>query len=180
MTLLTVAVVLVGVLGLLNLVLKLGVVRRLRDHAARLSTLSSFATDEVALAKPGDHVTPFTASTVDGSVVSHTDLEEPTLVAFFSPDCPACAEQLAPFADYARAFPGGPDRTLIVVTSESGGARYHRELAGLGRRVAEAELTGPVQRALRINGYPAFAVVVDGEVLQSTHAVAELPQHQPV
>lgn len=174
MTLLAVA--LLGALCLLNLVLTLGVVRRLRDHSKRLSALSM--PPEVALARPGDHVTPFTASTVDGSVVSNTDLEEPTLVAFFSPDCPSCEQQLAPFADYARAFPGGPDRTLIVVTSETGGARYHRELTGLGRRVAEAELTGPVQKAFKISGYPAFAVVVDGEVMQSAHGVADLPQHQ--
>lgn len=175
---LAVAVALVGTLCLLNLLLTVGVVRRLRDHGERLITLSSPA-DEIALARPGDHVAPFKASTVDGSTVTNVDLEEPTLVAFFSPECSACEEQVAPFADYARSFPGGPDRTLIVVTSETGGARYHRELDGLGRRVAEAELAGPLQRAFAIRAYPAFAVVVDGEVMQSTHSVAELPQHQP-
>jgi thiol-disulfide isomerase/thioredoxin len=178
MTLLAVAVAIVGLLCLLNLVLTLGVVRRLRDHSQRLTALS-MPSSEIALARQGDQVAPFTATTVDGSVVSHTDLEEPTLVAFFSPDCPSCEQQLAPFAEYARAFPGGPERTLIVVTSESGGARYHRELDGLGRRVAEAELTGAVQQAFNTRGYPAFAVVVDGTVMQSAHGVGDLPQHQP-
>lgn len=178
MNLLAVAVVLVGVLCLLDLVLTLGVVRRLREHSERLAALS-MPPDEIALAHKGDHVAPFTATTVDGAAVSNTDLEEPTLVAFFSPDCPSCEEQLAPFAEYARAFPGGSDRTLIVITSETGGARYHRELDGLGRRVAEAELTGVVQQAFKTRGYPAFAVVVDGEVMQSAHGVADLPQHQP-
>jgi hypothetical protein len=177
MTLLAVAVALVGTLCLLNLVLTLGVIRRLRDHSERLS-MSAMPIEEVALARPGDRVTPFTATTVDGAVVTDADLVEPTLVAFFSPDCPSCGPQLAPFADYARSFPGGPDHTLIVVTSETGGARYHRELDGLGRRVAEAELTGTVQRAFSTRGYPAFAVVVDGEVMQSGHGVADLPQHQ--
>ena len=178
MTVLTVAVVFVGVLCLLDLVLTLGVVRRLRDHSERLATLQA-PPDETAIAAQGDHITPFEASTVDGETISVADLAEPTLVAFFSPDCPACVQQLPKFVDYAHTFPGGPARTLIVITSRSGGAKYHAELTGLGRIVTEPELTGDVQKAFSTRGYPAFLVVVDGVVAQSSHAVADLPQHQP-
>jgi hypothetical protein len=178
MTVLTVAVAFVGVLCLLDLVLTLGVVRRLRDHSERLAALQA-PPDETAIAGQGDHIAPFTASTVDDETVSAADLVEPTLVAFFSPDCPACEQQLPKFVTYARAFPGGPGRTLIVITSRTGGAKYHTALAGLGRIVTEAELTGDVQKAFSTRGYPAFLVVVDGVVAQSSHAVGDLPQHQP-
>jgi hypothetical protein len=178
MTLLSVAVALVGVLCLLDLVLTLGVVRRLRDHSARLSALQ-LPPAETAIAKAGDAVEPFTASTVDGSAVSTGDLVEPTLVAFFSPDCPACEQQLTPFVDYARTFPGGAARTLVVITSETGGRKYHDAVTGLGRVVTEAELTGPVQKAFATRGYPAFVLVENGVVTTSSHGVADLPQHQP-
>ncbi|WP_037318205.1 hypothetical protein [Amycolatopsis orientalis] len=178
MTVLSVAVALVGILCLLDLVLTLGVIRRLRDHTARLTALQS-APGETAIAEPGELVAPFTASTVDGTVMSSDDLAGANLVAFFSPDCPACEQELAPFVEYTRTFPGGPERTLIVITSETGGAKYHSALSGLGRIVTEPELTGPVQKAFKTRGYPAFVVVVDGSVMQASHTVADLPQHQP-
>lgn len=179
MPLLSAAVVLVGVLCLFDLVLTLGVVRRLRDHTERLSAMLA-APEETALAKPGDDVKPFTTTTVDGEAISDADFTDPTLVAVFSPDCPACETQVAPFVDYARTFPGGAERTVVVIASETAGGRYRREVDGLGRIVTEAELRGPVQKALSTRGYPAFFVVVDGRVAQSSHAVADLPQHQAV
>jgi thiol-disulfide isomerase/thioredoxin len=179
MTLLAVAVALVGALCLIDLVLTLGVVRRLRDHSTRLSTLTGFEPEGETLRGPGGAVDPFTAEDVHGTPVSLDDLAQPTLVGFFSPNCPACEEKLPSFLDYAKAFPGGKDRTLAVVAGESGGVRYRSALAEVATVVVEPEF-GPVQKAFGTRSYPAFLVVVDGVVAQSTHDVADLPEHQPV
>jgi thiol-disulfide isomerase/thioredoxin len=179
MTLLAVAVALVGALCLIDLVLTLGVVRRLRDHSTRLSALSGFEPDADTLRAPGVAVDPFTTEDVHGTPVSLTDLTQPTLVGFFSPNCPACEEKLPSFLDYARAFPGGRDRTLAVVAGESGGVRYRGALGDVATVVVEPEVVGPVQKAFGTRSYPSFLVVVDGVVTQSTHDVADLPEHQP-
>ncbi|MGH3917123.1 MAG: TlpA family protein disulfide reductase [Pseudonocardiaceae bacterium] len=178
MTLLSVAIALVAVLCLVDLVLTLGVVRRLRDHSQRLALLQDSPTDELAIRSPGGAVDPFTATSMTGEAVSFDDLTEPTLVGFFAPDCPSCVEKLPSFISYAKAFPGGKRRTLAVVAGEAGGVKYRRTLAEVATVVVEREL-GPVQKAFGTSGFPAFAVVVDGVIVQSAHDVTNLPEHQP-
>jgi thiol-disulfide isomerase/thioredoxin len=179
MILLSVAVALVAVLCVVDLVLTLGVVRRLRDHGGRLAVLSGLGPDEQTIRPPGAAVDPFTATSLAGAPVSIEDLAEPTLVGFFSPDCPSCEEKLPAFLAYAEAFPGGRARTLGIVAGEAGGLAYRSALSAVaGAVVVEREL-GPVQKAFGARAFPAFAVVVDGVVVQSTHDVADLPAHQP-
>jgi thiol-disulfide isomerase/thioredoxin len=178
MTLLSVAVALVGALCLIDLVLTLGVVRRLRDHGTRLSAMSDMGLDPNALREPGTAVDPFTATDVDGVALSLADLAEPTLVAFFTPNCPACEEKLPQFLAFAASFPGGRARTLAVVAGESGGVKYRTALAEVAAVVVERE-RGPVQKAFGATAFPTFLVVVDGVVVSSTHDVADLPAHQP-
>lgn len=178
MILLSVAVALVAMLCLVDLVLTLGVVRRLRDHSERLAALSDIGPDLETIRGPGGAVDPFTATSTAGTPVALDDLTEPTLVGFFSPDCSSCAEKLPAFRSYAEAFPGGKDRTLAIVASEAGGLTYRSALSAVAAVVVEREL-GPVQKAFGIRGFPAFAVVVDGVIVQSSHDVAELPTHQP-
>ncbi len=175
MTLLSVAVALVAVLCLADLVLTLGVVRRLRDHSKRLELRRGFQSDVDTIGKPGEMVDSFTATSMTGAPVSTSDLVEPTLVGFFSPDCPACEEKLPAFLSYARAFPG---RKLAVIAGENGGLKYRTALSELAEVVVEQE-RGPVQKAFGVSGFPAFVVVVDGVLAQATHDVAELPAHQP-
>jgi thiol-disulfide isomerase/thioredoxin len=180
MTLLAVAVAVVGVLCLIDLVLTLGVVRRLRDHSSRLTAMNAAALDipSDALRAPGSPVDPFTATDIDGVDRSLGDLAEPSLVAFFAPDCPACEEKLPAFLAYASAFPGGRDRTLAVVSGQAGGVKYRTALAEVGAVVMEPQ-RGPVQEAFGAKAFPTFLVIVDGVVTTSTHDVADLPEHQP-
>lgn len=179
MTLLSIAVALVAMLCLVDLVLTLGVVRRLRDHSERLALLQGYQADEETVCKPGSAVDPFTTTSTTGEAVSLADLAEPTLVGFFAPDCPSCEEKLPSFVSYARAFPGGKRRTLAVVAGEAGGVKYRTALAEVAAAVVVERELGPVQKAFGTSGFPAFAVVVDGVVVQSTHDVADLPEHQP-
>jgi peroxiredoxin len=178
MILLSVAVVVLAVLCLLDLVLTLGVVRRLRDHNTRLQALQGVAPDGFALPRPGDGVSPFSAVALSGETVTNDDLAEPTLVAFFTPDCPSCEEKLPGFLDYTRDFASGKARVLGVVASESGGSHYRTALSEVATVVSERE-RGALQKAFNVTAFPSFLVVVDGMVAQATHDVADLPVHQP-
>lgn len=179
MLLLSVAVALVGVLCLVDLVLTLGVIRRLRDHSKRLSGANGFPTGET-VGRPGMAVDSFSATSLTGEPATLDDLVEPTLVGFFAANCPTCEEQLPAFLTYAATFPGGKQRILAVITTEAGGVRYRSALSEVAAKVVVEPELGPVQQAFGVNGYPAFVVVIDGVVAQSGHDIADLPAPQPV
>ena len=178
MILLSVAVTVLAVLCLLDLVLTLGVVRRLRDHNLRLAALAGTEPDGFRLPPPGEVISPFSAVAVTGETVTGDDLAEPTLVAFFTPDCPACEEKLLGFLAYARDFAGGRARVLGVVAGESGGAHYRTALSEVAVVVSERE-RGELQKAFDVTAFPSFLIVVGGTVAQATHVVGDLPVHQP-
>jgi peroxiredoxin len=169
MAVLVAAVVLVGVIGLLNLVFTLGVVRRLREHTALLETRGTSGPPSLIL-EPGKTVGDFSATTDDGEPVSRELLTEPTLVGFFSTTCSACLERLPEFADHAARHPGGPERVLGVVIDQAGGdarAAITGELAGLARVVRDGD-GEQVMRAFAVQGFPAFAVVEGGGVVRAS------------
>src|SRR4051794_39387044 len=101
---LTAAVVVLTGLTLLNLLLLLGIIRRLRDHTERFTQMTKSVMPEVAVVAAGRPVPEFTATTRDGDTVSAGTLEGETLVGFFSPSCKPCKALLPKFAERARAF----------------------------------------------------------------------------
>jgi hypothetical protein len=156
MVYLTAAVVLVGVLGVVNLLLMYGVIRRLRVHSDLLAQRGGGAPDIIAGA--GSAVGAFTASTVGGTVLNGDDLVPGTLVGFFSPGCSACVEKVPLFVD-AAARAGGQDRALaVVVGSEDGAAEYVSSLSPKATVVVESHGSA-IERAFAVRGYPAFALV---------------------
>lgn len=174
-----IAVVLLTALCAVDLVLTLGVVRRLRDHGDRLAELGEGSLGDPAIRESGGIVGDFAAVSVAGATVTSDRLVEPTLVGFFSPDCPGCADQLAPFAEYARRFRGGTDRTMaVVVADEDVDGTYVATLSEVATVIVEPAL-GEVQRALGVMGYPAFAIVEAKIVQASTTKVSRLPERQP-
>jgi AhpC/TSA family protein len=177
MAALTAAIVLVGLLGLVNLVFSFGVIRRLREHTEILDKLSQRRSGERidAIIEVGRTVADFDTHTVDGERVSRDDLAGTTLVGVFSPGCPACEEQMGDFIAYARAHPGGRSQVLaVVVGAETESASYVERLEGAARVVREP-VGGPVSTALAVRGFPAFALV-DGDLVSvSGFAVGELP-----
>jgi cytochrome oxidase Cu insertion factor (SCO1/SenC/PrrC family) len=172
---LAVAVVLVGVLTLLNLVLVFGVIRRLREHTALLSTRAEMP----ELMRPaGEHADEFAATTVDGDPVSRDLLAGRTLVAYLSTNCAPCRKRLPEFVSVAEGFPGGRSQVLAVVSSsgpdDPAAAEYAERLAGVARVVVEPGL-GPVSTAFGVSGFPAFAVVEEqGRIAASNVDLAEL------
>lgn len=151
------AVVLVGLLCTLDLILTLGVIRRLREHTELLSQRPEGG---LRPALPvGGEVGEFTTSTVDGETLTRDALREETVVAFFSPGCQPCEEKLPRFVEYARAVPGGRLRVLAAVVGDAGEAgALVAELSPVARVVVE-EHDGALSAAFQAKMYPTVLLV---------------------
>jgi thiol-disulfide isomerase/thioredoxin len=172
MSYLIAAVVVVGVLCLLNLVLTYGVIRRLREHTELLAQRSAGVPD--AIAGAGSTVGTFTATTVDGDELAADDLEPGTLVGFFSPGCGACVEQLPKFVDAAAAHPGGQARVLAVVVGAEEDAAEQVALLSPKARVVVAPFGAEIEKAFAVKGYPGFALVGDARVVAVSGVLTEV------
>lgn len=143
------AVILIGALCTLDLVLTLGVVKRLREHTEMLAKASGPSVISV-----GEEIGDFTAATVDDEPLSRELLGHDTIVAFFSPSCRPCQEKLPAFVEYARGLPGGRAQGLAVVAGDADeAAAFVAELGPVVRVVVEGA-EGPVGTAFQVNAYP--------------------------
>ncbi|MFG3556707.1 TlpA disulfide reductase family protein [Micromonospora sp. NPDC047557] len=149
------AVVLVGLLCVLDLVLTLGVLRRLREHSDLL-TDPGRATTDPAQSRVGETVGDFRTTTVHGEPVSGDTLPDGTVVAFFTPGCEPCERELPRFATHARSVPAGRDAVLAVIVGAPQEAReYVAVLASVARVVVEDPL-GPVAAAFNTTAFPTL------------------------
>ncbi|GHG42460.1 MULTISPECIES: TlpA disulfide reductase family protein [Amycolatopsis] len=154
--------VLLGLMCLLNLLLTIGILRRMRDQPA--------ARPEPPFAlRPGSAVGEFAVTTIDGEPLTLAALNG--TVAFFSAGCDACHETLPDFLAYARAQ--GRDNVFAVFGGdEPDTVRALAEVA----HVVTAELDGgPVAAAFRNTWTPALYVVDGGRVVATAGRVHELP-----
>ncbi|WP_213452002.1 TlpA family protein disulfide reductase [Rhizomonospora bruguierae] len=164
-----VAVLFLAALTLFNLIVVLGVVRRLRSYETRLGAVAE--PPLVSTMAAGEQVGDFTASTVDDRVVSRASLGGPTLVGFFSPNCPACHERLG---DFRAAADGHPGDVLAVVVRDGGDvAPVLSALAGTDVVIEEPE--GPLARAFGVRGFPAFIAVREEGVVESVGFQVPVP-----
>nr|BFE56114.1 hypothetical protein GCM10020063_006400 [Dactylosporangium thailandense] len=164
-TVLLVAVLLLALLTVFNLVLVLGVIRRLRAFEGRPD-----AGPPMLTASAGTRVGDFTSSTVDGREVSRGGLGSRALVGFFSTTCPACHERLGDFRAAAARHAGA----AFAVVVRDGGA-VEPMLAGLGDTpVVVEDPEGPVASAFAVQGFPAFVLVHAG-VIESSGVQVPVP-----
>jgi hypothetical protein len=173
------AVLAVGVLGLLNLLLTVGVVRRLRQLTAAPGALPPGLHD--ALPPVGSTVADFSTTTVDGMTVSRHDLDDGTLVGFFSLGCDACVPAVPAFTTAARTFPGGASRVIAVVagTGEARAAMLDA-LTPVARVVVEPPGAAGMVSAFGVTSFPAATLVdADGRIRWSGPDVAALPVPVP-
>jgi hypothetical protein len=157
------ALILVGAICLLDLILTLGVIRRLREHTTHLETLlraGAGAPAASGLPAVGGTVGEFAARTLDGEDLSRRSLSGETLVAFFSPGCKPCLEKLPGFLDHAARRIGGRRLVLAIVAGgDAAGAEMAETLSPVARVVVEDGYDGPVARAFGVREYPAFCLV---------------------
>ncbi|MFI6456364.1 TlpA disulfide reductase family protein [Streptosporangium amethystogenes] len=175
MPFLTAAVVLVGMLCLLDLLLTFGVIRRLREHTTHLEKLLGDSRSGDPFPALGERVGEFAATTTDGEPVSRDLLAGETVVAFFSPGCGPCREKVPVFVELARERALDRQQLLAVVVDETkepvgtagtagtqpGGVEA-KEMAEALAPVARVVLEGeehPVATAFTVHAFPAFCLV---------------------
>ncbi|MEV6912663.1 TlpA disulfide reductase family protein [Amycolatopsis sp. NPDC051071] len=175
MPILTAAVVLVGLLCVLDLLLSFGIIRRLREQNETLKNVQRNAAAQPEIALPaGATVGAFSATTVGGAELSTADIDGTrALVGFFSPNCTPCKERMPEFIEYATGFEG----KVIAIA-----AGNEEETADMVVRLGEvAEVIrefdgGDVHQAFGASGYPALCVVeADRTVLASGWEMSALP-----
>lgn len=156
------ATVLTGLLGGLNLLLTLGVIRKIRAGNTQTSPVGKTGMPPDAVLAPGARADDFAVTDIRGDAISRDSLHTPTLVGFFSADCDACKDQLPAFLAAARRTIGARERVLAVVTPPTADTQsLVTPLADVGRVVIEA-YDGELTTAFRVRMWPAFALV-DGE-----------------
>jgi thiol-disulfide isomerase/thioredoxin len=180
-----IATLAVGLVCLLDLVLTVGVVRRLRDHAGHLERLLAAGQGGATpLLVPGTTVPAFDGVTVDGEAISFESFGDKALVGFFSPGCAPCESLVDEFAEHAMRF-GGRDHVLAVLTAapNQDTSKYLGQFAGIAHVVVEGP-DGAVGTAFRTNSYPSVYLldIVDGAgaVVASGTSMTNIPAAGPV
>ncbi|GIH73964.1 TlpA family protein disulfide reductase [Planobispora longispora] len=161
MTYLTAAVVFVGLLCLLNLVLLLGVVKRLRQHSDLLA--AGGRPGPGPSLEPGGTIGDFRAPTADGATLAAEQLAGGTIVGFLSPGCGPCERILPEFARFAAADTRPVLAVVVAAAPEEAGPAA--ELLSPAATVVVEGIDGPVARAFGVDAFPTFCLVgEDGTV----------------
>ncbi|MFB1046828.1 TlpA family protein disulfide reductase [Streptomyces chrestomyceticus] len=155
MSILVAAVTLVGLLALLNLILMLGVLKRLREHTERLA----YPMGRPSLSK-GAQVGEFAVMTVDGESLCREQLSVETLVGFFSPTCGPCKVELPRFVEFARTFPGGRSQVLAAVIGTPESTAEMAAILGPVARVVIEETGGALSSAFQAQATPVVLTVI--------------------
>lgn len=166
MSYLVAAVVVLAVLVLIDLVLTLGVVRRLREHATLLAAGPRGPAVLQVMRPAGELVDDVKATTVDGDVVSMPPLDGPVVVGFFSRECRTCTERLPEFLAFAAGLPAGTARPVVVAVGDDPADLV--EAARPVARVVTEPIDGPVSTAFGVTALPALCVLgPTGRILAS-------------
>ncbi len=168
------AVVLVGALCLLDLLLTVAVIRRLRDHTERLDRLAAGPMPDSGIA-PGTVAPAFETTATDGRSVSQRDLGSGVL-AFASVSCEACKEQMPKFERYVAEAGLPSSKVLVVVVDEEPPPADY--LAGLEKyaTVVVERHDGTVGTPWQAHAFPTFYSIDAGlTVRTSSFDVASLP-----
>ncbi|MGC5287088.1 TlpA family protein disulfide reductase [Micromonospora sp. DT231] len=150
MSVLVTVVVVLALVCAFNTALNVALVRRLRYHAELLADVEERGVPAQALPR-GETVHDFVGHDAD------------TLVAFFSPTCTRCRRERKAFGRVAARWPGGPDRTVAVVSGPTASADFLTGLAPAARIVVDTDES--LRHAFGIRGFPAlFVVSPDGRL----------------
>jgi hypothetical protein len=172
------ALILLGVITLLNLVLTMAVIRRLRERETDIAAHSVGAIDVDAGIPVGETVPSFHTTATDGSAVTGEEAaDKRMLYAFFSVDCKACWPKVPAFVTYARRLGLGADQVVSAVVGTGAAAEDSvAKLESVGRVVMEPT-GGPLSSALEARGFPSFVLVGAGGAVEAyTFSLTDMPQ----
>lgn len=173
------AIAVLAVLAAVQLLLVLGVIRRLREHTAVLARIRVGEPGAPVIVSPGESVGEFSAATIDGATIDRAGVPQPALFAFFSSGCGACRAAAAELARYAADLPGGRDHVIAVIGDGDRAAELVDLVRDVARVIVEPE-GGPVEAAFEVSGFPSYAYVANGwTVLASGYELGALPLPLP-
>ncbi|WP_433498558.1 hypothetical protein ACQP1K_27350 [Sphaerimonospora sp. CA-214678] len=150
------AVVLIGAICALDLILTLGVIKRLRSHSEILSNRNNEGPPAMEV---GEEVGRFETSTLDDVRITWEGTREGTIVAFFSPTCAPCKAKLPNFLEHSRTLRAGDPRPVAVVVGDSADAD---EFLSALRPVADVVLEnheGVMAKAFQVTAFPTVLMV---------------------
>lgn len=174
MPVLVAAVVIVGLLCLLDLLLTFGVIRRLREHTELLARMTVPDVPVVGLT-PRQTPVPFETVTARGEPVRGPAGFD--VVAFFSSSCSICPERVPSFLQYLADHQVPAASVLAVVVGGQEEPPPYLARLDEAAQVCLEEHNGTVGQAFKVVGYPAFCVLSpDGSVLAAGFDPAELPE----
>ena len=165
-------------LGVFNAAVVVVILRKFREQSERLrASVEGVTNPEPIMITADQQVGRFETTTADGAMLTAAALRGTTLVGFLSPTCPACAESLPGFV--LRAMESNPEQTIAVLVGDAESTRaLHDRLAGVALVVIEPR-NGPLSRAFKVDGFPAFALLSGDVVVASHFALERLPQAAP-
>nr|BFE58546.1 hypothetical protein GCM10020063_030720 [Dactylosporangium thailandense] len=176
MAYLTAAVVLLGAVTVLNLVLLLGVVQRMRRPVTPGGDGPLVDAERRPVLPPGERPAPFAAAARDGEPFE-PGAPAARLVGFFSPHCNLCHDRMPGFLQYARR--AGLDRSqvfAVVVGAPEDTAALTAGLAPAASVVDEPDGGGSVYEAFGVRGLPAMYLLdPDGVILASGTDLGSFP-----
>ncbi|MGL4340194.1 MAG: TlpA family protein disulfide reductase [Rhodoglobus sp.] len=159
------------VLNLLNLVLLLGVIRRLRQHETRFEALSS-ADSDPSVVSVGAPLPAFFAQSVEAKPFDQ-EAAVGALIGFFSPSCGPCHKSLPDFVIAAKNHSGAV--LAIIVEDDSDSAPMLEQLRSCATVVTESE-DGPLAEAFAVSAFPSFVLVGDDRTIRASgHALPLQP-----
>jgi hypothetical protein len=166
------ALVVTNVLTVLNLLLLLGVIRRLRQQP----TLPAGGLPGPSALPVGTQIEAFATTDTDGRLLRRDELPEGAIVGFFSPGCAPCEELIPKFVAHVEDLPSGRNSVLAVITgTPDEAANYVTRLSTVARVVLEEPAGGVVAQAFRVSAYPTvFQLDGEGRVLVSDASLDRL------
>lgn len=167
--LLVVVVAVVGALAVLNLLLSLALIRRVR---VLQEAVAQTPRRDPALPRAGESIGPFQVTTPEGEHLSDEALKRGvSLVGFFTPHCLPCATVRSQLLESPPAIP------LLCFVEGSPSDPDSSALAASLKRVARVVFTeenDALHRAFKPAGYPTLIRVENGAVAASGHALADV------
>lgn len=147
-------IALVGLMCAIDLLLTVGVIRRLREHSALLARTAKVS-PAIAV---GQQIGAFATITIDDESLTQDELGGDTLVGFFSPGCAPCHERLPGFMEYARAMPRGKNHSLAVIVGNAEDASEMVAQLRIASRVVVEGHEGSVNTAFGVESFPTVLI----------------------
>ncbi|WBQ01971.1 TlpA family protein disulfide reductase [Kribbella sp. CA-293567] len=177
------ALVLLGLLLVLNLLLTTAVIRKLRRHDELLRDFDGSAPLSVLpQIRVGAPVPDFTTEATDGQLTEADLRSTETLIAFAAPGCGGCEAARPRLIEMLEARRRRGEAGIVVIADDEGdGGTLVGEFSAHARVIVEHPADGAIHQALGIAMYPNYVLVgADGRVTRVGGDLDEIAAAVPI